>query len=204
MAPGIGCNIAVNHSTVKDDFVVIKCAKDLDKLDPAIINPLPYDKKALAKMSKKIEGLVDVECGEDEFLALVDTGSFTHAIDAARHLPAHQILAVPKSEQHKAGETACGGTLPMLGKVRTTGEVGGIAVAMTWSHMEVKCPILSVRCLIDDGHDVWIRKGGGIIRNLESGKEIVFIEHGGVYYVKMKINKPVGEGSKPLFSRRGA
>ena len=100
LAPGIGCNIEVNHEVVKDDSVVIKCAKDLDKIDRAIINPLPYDNKALAKMSKKIEGLVDKECGEDEFLALLDTGSSTHAIDAARHLPANQILAVPKSEQH--------------------------------------------------------------------------------------------------------
>ena len=92
----------------------------------------------------------------------------------------------------------------MLRKVRTTREVGGVAVAMTWSHIEVTCPILSRRCLIDDGHDVWICKGGGIIRNLESGKEIVVIEYGGVYFFKMKINKPVGEGRKPLFSRCSA
>ena len=92
----------------------------------------------------------------------------------------------------------------MLSKVRTTGEVGGASVAMTWSHKELKCPILFVRCLIEDGHDVWVRKGGGIIRKLGSGKESVFIEYGGVYYVKMKINKPVGEERKPLFIRRGA
>ena len=75
--------------------------------------------------------------------------------------------------------------------------------------MEVQCPILSVRCLIDDGHDVWIKKGGGIIRNLASGKEITFHEHGGVYYCKMKVDQPIDDsredtGGTSLFIRRGA
>ena len=149
----------------------MKCPKYLDKLDPTIAAALPSDRKALAKMSKKLED-IDLECRPDEFLAMVDTGSFTHAINALKHLPAHKVLEVPKSEVHKIAETACGGTLLMLGKVKTTGSVGGVRVAMTWCHMEVKCPILSVRCLVEDGHDVWIRKGRGVIRNIHSGKEI--------------------------------
>ena len=92
----------------------------------------------------------------------------------------------------------------MLGKVRTTGTVGGVRVAMTWSHMKVKCPILSVRCLVDDDHDVWIRKGGGVIRNTDNGKEITFYEYGGVYYCKMKIDPPSDLGDEQLFNRHGA
>ena len=55
-----------------------------------------------------------------------------------------------------------------MGKVKTTGFVDGTSIAMTWSHMHVKCPIISVRCLVEDGHDVWVRKGGGTFQNLKS------------------------------------
>ena len=169
---------------------------------------LPSDRKSMAKISKRLEGM-DMTCGPDEILVLIDTGSFTHAINADTHLPKHKILPVPKSEAHKVAETACGGTLKMLGKVRTQGTVGNTRIAMTWSHMEVQCPILSVRCLIDDGHDVWIKKGGGIIRNLESKKEITFHEHAGVYYCKMRLDQPIDDsksdtGDTSLFIRRGA
>ena len=69
--------------------------------------------------------------------------------------------------------------------------------------MEVKCPILSVRCLVDDGHDVWIRKGGGIIRNIKSEKEMKCYDHAGVYYLKMKVDGPEGGDSTQLFNRPG-
>ena len=85
----------------------------------------------------------------------------------------------------------------MLGKVKTSRLVGGVRVSMMWRHMEVKCPILSVRCLVDDGHDVWIRKGGKDIRNIKSEKEIRCYEHGGVYYLKMKVDKTEGEANRP-------
>ena len=90
----------------------------------------------------------------------------------------------------------------MKGKVRTTGSVDGTQISKTWSHMHVKCPILSVRCLVEDGHDVWIRKGGGIIRNLQSKKELRFFEHAGVYYLKMKIDQPDGKAAQG-FARPG-
>ena len=69
--------------------------------------------------------------------------------------------------------------------------------------MKVKCPIMSVRCLVEDGHDMWVQKGGGVIRHVATGKELVFFEHAGVYYLKMKIDKPSTPPTKPLFSRRG-
>ena len=91
----------------------------------------------------------------------------------------------------------------MLGKVKTSGSVGGVRVSRTWNHTEVKCPIMSVRCLAEDGHDVWIRKGGGVIRNTKSGTEIWVYEHAGVYWVEMKVDEPEGGNSTPLFTRPG-
>lgn len=195
LPPGTGCDVP------QDDVVVIKSSKDFDKYSHLIAAALPTEKKALAKTAKKIASL-DVVCGPNEILALVDTGSFTHAVDADKVLPHHEILPVPKSE-HRTAETACGGTLTMLGKVVTTGTVGGVRVGVTWSHMKVKCPILSIRCLVNDGHDTMIRKGGGVIRNVETGKEIPFFEHAGVYYLKMQIDQPATRNNEPLFSRLG-
>ena len=199
-APGAGCDTPQTEK-YSDDVVVITNASDCDKYSHRIASALPTDRKGLAKAAKRINSL-DITCGPNEFLAMVDTGSFTHAVDADEALPHHEILPVPKSE-HKVAETACGGTLAMLGKVMTTGTIGGVQVGVTWSHMKVKCPILSVRCLVDDGHDVWIRKGGGVIRHVASGEEIQFFEHAGVYYLKMKIDPPNTKSDEPLFSRLG-
>ena len=161
--PGKGCE-------VKDDPIIIKSSNDLIKYGHLISSALPMERKALAKIAKKIIGL-DAKCGPGEILAMIDTGSFTHALDAEEVLPNHPILPVSKSEQRTA-ETACGGTLSVLGKVNTVGTVGDVQVGVTWSHMKVKCPRLSVRCLVDDGHDMWVRKGGGVIRHTATGKEL--------------------------------
>ena len=128
-----------------------------------------------------------------------------HAADADEHLPGYKVTAL-RPHEVKAAETACGGTLQVLGKVFTLGSVGDARVGINWSHMRIKCPILSVRCLVEDGHDVWIGQGGGVIRNLETGKELNFYQHAGVYYMKMKIDDPESnkqENKSPLFNRRG-
>ena len=83
----------------------------------------------------------------------------------------------------------------------------GEKVNVRWNHMKVKTPILSVRQLVRDGHEVYINEEGGWIKNLENNKLIHFFEFQGVYYLKMKITKPCahdGKEDQPLFSGRGA
>ena len=73
--------------------------------------------------------------------------------------------------------------------------------------MKVKPPILSVRQLVRDGHEVYINSGGGWIKNLESDKLIHFFEFQGFYYLRMKItmsSAPALKVDGPLFSGRGA
>ena len=73
--------------------------------------------------------------------------------------------------------------------------------------MKVKTPILSVRQLVRDGHEVYINAEGGWIKNLENNNLIHFFEFQGVYYLNMKITKPSAHYSKkdqPLFSGQGA
>ena len=72
--------------------------------------------------------------------------------------------------------------------------------------MNVKCPISSVLRLAKDGNSIHIHEHGGEVVNNETGKRIRFFEQNGVYYMKIKLNKPPKQPieSPPLFSRRGA
>ena len=71
--------------------------------------------------------------------------------------------------------------------------------------MRVRTPILPVRKLVPDDHEIYIKKGGGSIRHTTNGKQIKFFEHAGVYYLKLKINPPANSsGNNNGFGRQGA
>ena len=88
-----------------------------------------------------------------------------------------------------------------LGKIKTTGTVEGLPLQLSWDVMKVKVPIISVRKLVRDHHNVAFRKHGGYIKNLKTGHRLPFFEHQGVYYIKYKIQAPSNE---PLFGRQAA
>ena len=121
---------------------------------------------------------------------MVDSGSFCHAIDAQEQLPDHEITPLGISENSQEAESACGGIMKRLGRVKTKGLVAGIPLDIRWNAMKVKVPILSVRKLIQGNHTVWFEKHGGYILNLLTGEKLPFFEIQGVYYLKMKILPP--------------
>ena len=129
--------------------VMVRNEKDLIKVAGRIA-ALPSSRKGVAKAYKKIS---DVDVAEDEMLAMVDSGSFIHAIDAENCLPGHNIEWFSEAESKKGiAETACGGLLKRLGMVRCKGTVDGHNVEIQWNHMRVKCPILSVLRLTQEGN----------------------------------------------------
>ena len=170
---------------------------------------LPQDRKEQSKIIKKLRRS---NVGPDEILAMIDTGSFTHAINARKQLPRHSVEAVDEEMRGKVAETACGGILKVLGSVTVHAMVGDMPVNVRFNDMDVQCAILSVRRLCMDGHDVYLNYDGGYIENIESGKRIPFFEMDGVYYLKLKIKQPPnGNESTPLpevpeapFARQGA
>ena len=96
-----------------------------------------------------------------------------------------------------------------LGKVRTEGTVEGHKLNVKWNAMNVKVPILSVRKLVKDNHNVKFRKNGGCILNLLTGERIPFFAFQGVYYLKMKFSPPENHvptslDREPVFNRRVA
>ena len=177
-------------------MVIVKSEKDMDKIMGRMA-ALPTDRKGLSKAAKKVIKHKDVQLENDEFLAMLDSGSFLHAINAAEVLPLHKISPPGPRERRRKAETACGGILDILGTVDVDANVDGHKVGIRFNHMNVNSPILSVRRLVKDGHEVYIGKGGGFVRHIESGRRLTFFEHQGVYYMKMKV-------SEPVFARQGA
>ena len=128
---------------------------------------------------------------------------FVHAIDADVELPDHHVRENDPEERPMDYETACGGIPKMLDTIRVNGEVDNENVSIEFDRMRVRTPILSVRKLVRDDHEIYIKRGGGNIRNTTSGKQIKFFEHAGVYYLKLKITPPVdSNGNNNGFGRQ--
>ena len=183
--------------------ILVRDEKDLKKIT-GMMAALPTNRKELAKKFKKIP---KIKLEEDEILAMVDSGSFVHAADAEIEFPEHPIEWFSEEESNRGvAETACGGILRRLGSVTTTGKVCDVNVNIQWNHMKVKCAILSVLKLAKDGNDVWIHEDGGEIIDRLTKKRLRFFEHLGVYYMKIKIDRPKSPPpiESPLFNRRGA
>ena len=183
------------------DTVVMIKSNNVDEIS-GVMAPLPSNKKGMTKAVRKLD---NIHLDEDERLVMVDTGAFCHAVDAEVEFPQHSIEPLKTSEMGKDAESACGGIMRRLGKIRTEGTVEGMQLNVRWNVMKVKVPILSVRRLVHDNHEVSIGRDGGFLHNLRNDDKIPFFEHQGVYYLKMKIHRPSdAQVSDPLFSRRAA
>ena len=162
------------------------------------IAALPTDKKSLSKMEKRILTSKKIEVENDEILAMIDSGSFTHAINAAKNLPLHRVTPPGARERRRKAETACGGILEIKGTVELEAEVDGHTLGIKFHDMDVNTPILSVRRMVKDGYIVYVGEDGGFIQHVQTGKKMHFFEHQGVYYMKLKIKDAAG------FGRQGA
>ena len=155
----------------------------------------------MTKLVKKLSS--NVSCQPDERLVMVDSGAFTHAIDSDVDLAGldFELTPVGDNEHGLDGESACGAIMKCLGHVKTCATVEGVPLNVTWQSMKVKVPILSVRKLVRDRHDVRFHDGGGYIKCLRTGQRIPFFEYQGIYYLKMKFTPPGMSVHESVFSR---
>ena len=164
--------------------------KEIDVIVNQIAAATRSSKASHARAARRI-GSWELEDGE--IVAIVDTGSFTHAIDADVELPDHNVDLCDPDAPGSSAETAGGDVIKKLGIVHTKGIIDGNAVEITWDHMKVSTPILSVRKLVKDGNDVYINRKGGYIENLITGKRLKIFNFQGIYYLRMKVTS----GSSP-------
>ena len=138
-------------------MVIVKSERGMDKIMGKMA-ALPTDRKGLTKDAKRVTKHKEIQLENDEFLAMLDSGSFLHAVNADEVLPLHKINPPGPRERRQKAETACGGILEILGTVDVDAEVDGHKVGVGLNHMNVNSPILSVRRLVKDGHEVYIGK----------------------------------------------
>ena len=178
-----------NRRPKSQPIVILNNERDVTQASD-VIKALPSDRKSLTKAINRVSKRI--ELAHDERLVMVDSGSFTHAINAGVDLPQHSVVPIGPNERSGDGESACGSVMKRKGRVKTQGSVAGKSLNVKWTVMDVKVPILSVRKLVRDKHSVRFHEDGGYIRNLITGEKLPFFEHMGVYYLIMKIEPPEG------------
>ena len=160
------------------------------------------------KLQRSMRQVQDLEIGDDEILALVDTGSSIHAADVDVHFPAYSSTVRRPSRRKSAGATTAGGhKLEHLGKFSISADADGQTVRIPFNHMKVKLPILSVRQMMSKGGKLTLTEHGGKISNSGTGQSINFVIHDDLWYVKLKVNRPpASESRQPHlpFGRQGS
>ena len=174
------------------DQFTVRSERDLDlvlKNHPTLA-ALPSDDKKIRKALKSRP--VELTCGPDETLCLMDSGSTINAAWIEKHFPAYAALVqqTPASLSGDYATTAGGQKLMNKGRVVVKATADGHDFSPAFKDMETELPILSVRKIVRNDNDVLFRHGGGVIKGRTNGQTIQFYEFQGVYFVKLKVADP--------------
>ena len=90
------------------------------------------------------------------------------------------------------------------GRVEIDGTVDGKPFLINFKNMEVELPILSARKVAKNQNGVHSVLEGGWIQHRDTCRVIKFHEHGGVYFMKVKVAGPHDEPSQLGFPRPGS
>ena len=177
----------------------VKTEQQLDQLlsrHPRLA-AIPDTDKKIRKILRTMPA--QLVCGPDEILCLVDSGSTVNAAWIEKHFPAYMNLVrqTKASLRGDSATTAGGHKLVNKGRCVVNATADDQAFPVAFKDMETELPILSVRKMVKRQNDVQFGDEGGFIRNRESGKQIPFFEHEGVYFLKLKVAHPKDNGQQP-------
>ena len=87
-----------------------------------------------------------IQCGKDEVLVLMDSGSTINTAEIAAHVPAYENFIIPSlgSSTGETATTACGKELRNRGKCTVHGRADGQDIAVPFQDMAVALPIIFV------------------------------------------------------------
>ena len=164
--------------------VKLSSERDIDRLlqSHPTIAALPSDNKAKAELQNlapKSKRYVYI---------MMDSGASINAARRDKHFPLAKLCASEGQKRGEFAQTASGQKLFNKGKFRVEGNVDGHDVSLGFVNMDVDIPVVSVRQFIGTGHDVHFIEGGGYVEHRNSGAKIRFMELGGVYFLKMRMN----------------
>ena len=174
------------------DNITVRSEADLDKLLQRCpkLAALPANYRKIRKALKPMP--VELICGPDETLCLMDSGSTVNTAWIAKHFPAYARLvqSTPASRGGDYATTAGGQKLMNKGRCVVKATAGGEEFSPAFKDMETELPILSVRKIVRQNNDVQFGRRGGTIKNRRSGKSIEFYEYQGVDFLKLKVPNP--------------
>ena len=76
------------------------------------------------------------------------------------------------------------------GQIEPAGHIDGELHTMMFNDMDVTMPIASMSESVHRGNELRIKKGGGTVTNMKSGKVVILHEREGVYFFKMSLLPP--------------
>ena len=121
---------------------------------------------------------------------MVDSGSTVDVANCEEAFPHHEIVPSKASKRGVVYTDASGGGIENMGEVHAVHvDEDGHEYPIVVQHAKVHCPILSVRQWAKRGSQVFFKKGGGVI-NLPDGRELPFVERHGVYFIKLRVQRP--------------
>ena len=191
----------------------ISSVEDLEKAIKA--NPrfgtVPASTKKLNRALRR--PLAEINLENDEILALIDTGATVHAADSEVHFKDYvdQVRPTPSSRRGDGAVTAGGHLLPNKGKFTVHAIADGQDVSIPFNDMKVQMPILAVKKMMKKGTKMLLEEDGGVLYNSRTQQRLNFIEHSGLWFMKLKVKPPPGSrdadeslGDQPMdFHRRG-
>ena len=186
--------------------VTLQTEKDLDRMiqcHPQIA-ALPKDDAKIRQILKSKP--VELECGPNEVLCLVDSGSTINAACIEKHFPAfkHTVKSTKKSRAGDFATTAGGHKLYNRGRCKIPSVAQKQPFPVTFKDMKVELPILSVRKIVKLGNLVAFDTGGGFIMDKTSRKKILFYEYEGVYFLKLQVDPDTSHAEPAGFGRLGS
>ena len=148
---------------------------------------------------------IELECGTDEVLCLVDKGSTINAAWVEKQFPQHakHVKDTPKSLRGDRATTAGCVKVYNKGRVEIDCTVNGKAFQINFKDMEAELPILRVRKMVNNQNDVHVVLEGGWIQHRDIGRAIKLYKHEGVCFMKLKVAGPHDEPSQLGFARPG-
>ena len=188
----------------KKPDILISCEDDFDAAlagDAELAAKMPAETSRAKWMTMMSKCPPADQLQPGEIWGLVDSGSGVDGADLSVVCP---DLVVEDAPNKINCTTANGGEMVASKVAYVKVQLDGQECDIPLSDLPLQMPIISARQHVGPRkHSYRIREGGGYFRNLQTRAKSRFIEHEGVYFIRLKVigNSSVDKGR--LFSRQG-
>ena len=189
--------------------IILQNEKDLGREDvKKLIAPLPESPSDMDRIAALCPSPEDEPLLPGQRWVLFDTGASCSALKVSRDCPdyADWVRPTSNSVKGKGAESANGGSILERGEVQVDMLIDDIPCKLKFRDMDVSMTISSGReCVASEDTFAVIRRNGGVLKNIATGKQIQLFARQGVYFFKGFILPPnsIPDDPSSPFVRRG-